>query len=159
MLKGLGGLLAAGSALGLGAATVAGEAAPSGLRLLGATEARILRAAAERLLAGTPLDEAALAEVLRWIDGYLRRQGEPLRTEVRGLLWGLELSAPLFGEGWARFSRRDADSRDAVLRAWSTSRFALFRQGYAGLKGLVLMAGYRQPAFLRSIGYDGPPHG
>jgi hypothetical protein len=159
ILRWLVGAVAGGAASTLAYQSV-GYSSPAGdLAVLSAKEAAILVAVARRILRGTPLDEEGLAELVSWLDGYLGRQPAYLRREVSALLFGIEHGAPLFAGGVSRFTRRAGVGQDAVLAAWGASRFGLMRQGYAGLKGMVLMAGYRQPALLRSIGYDGPPFG
>lgn len=153
-----GGVLLGGGAL----LAFAGYAAPPGvgaLVTLSEREACILAAASARILAGSVADLApVVAATVQFVDGYLARRDPWVRDEVRALLAGLELSPPLFAGRLGRFTGLDGAGQDAVLAAWSGSRLAPCRQGYLGLKGMVLMGGYAQPALLRAIGYDGPPY-
>jgi len=140
-----------------------GYALPEGLsfedlRLLSTREAAVLAAVSGRVLAGVEAPDAtdATAEVVVWVDGYLARQSRWVRREVRALLHAFEQSPPLLAGRLSRFTRLDPEGQDAVLRGWSISRFAVCRQGFAALKGMVLMGAYRRASFLRAIGYDGP---
>lgn len=133
-----------------------------GLERLSAFEAAALLAAARRMLDGHgqgPADvEAAARDVVRFADGYLGRQPAWMRREVAGLLVLLELGGSLGAGRLGRFSGLPPAAQDAALRAWAKSRWAVLRQAYAGLKGLVMLGAYQRPTFLRAIGYDGPPY-
>lgn len=129
------------------------------LDVLTTKEGAVLAAAAKRMLRSGPeeVSEDVLADVVSWVDGYLRRQTPWTRREVKALLQGIEHGPPVLTFQFSRFTRLSGEGQDRVLRTWSTHRVPLCRQGYLGLKGLVFMAAYRRPDFLRSIGYDGPP--
>ncbi len=121
-------------------------------------EAGALLAAARRMIDGHEDADAAASDVVRFADGYLGRQPAWMRREVAGLLVLLEVGGPLLSGRLGRFSGLSPEAQDAVLRGWAASRLGLLRQAYTGLKGLVMLGAYRRPAFLRAIGYDGPPH-
>jgi hypothetical protein len=157
---------ALGAAIGLGALTihqstgyVLPDAFAAALRALSVKEALVLEAAVARILDGAldRPDPGLALEVVQFVDGYLARQAEWTRTEVKALLHGLEHSPPVMIGRASRFTRLDAEGQDAHLRAWQTSRFALIRSGWTGLKGMACMGGYRRQALLLAIGYDGLP--
>lgn len=131
--------------------------APFALQALSAKEARVLLAAAARILDG--LSAEVQAEAVRWLDGYLSRQSDPIRREVKALVHLVEHSPPLLLRRLSRFTRLDPDAQDAHLRAFTESGNALLRQGGQGLKSLLFMGAYGQPATWDGIGYGGPvPH-
>ncbi len=50
----------------------------------------------------------------------------------------------------------DDDARDASLHGWMTSRFALRRLAFTGLRNLCMLGYYSQPETWPLIGYQGP---
>lgn len=147
-----------GTALALGGLTLhqsTGYGEPGfAPRALSRKEAVVLLAAAGRILDGLPPGVAANAAA--WVDGYLVRQSAPLRREVRALLHLVEHAPPLLLGRLSRFTRLDPDEQDAYLRAFAGSERALLRQGWGGLKSLLLMGAYGQPATWDALGYGGP---
>lgn len=117
-------------------------------------EAAVLLAAAARILDGLPPD--VIQQAAAWVDGYLARQSAPLRREVRALLHLVEHAPPLLSGRFSRFTRLDAAGQDAYLSAFAASQRALLRQGWSGLKSLLLMGAWGQPATWELIGYGGP---
>lgn len=130
---------------------------PFPLLALSGKEAAVLLAAAARILDGLPPGVAQ--EAARWVDGYLARQAPEVRREVRALLHLVEHAPPLLARRLSRFTRLGPEEQDAYLRAFAGSQRALLRQGWGGLKSLLLMGAYGQPATWDPIGYSGPlPH-
>jgi hypothetical protein len=146
-------------AAGLGGLTLhqlGGYGSPSGvtLQVLSAREFVVLSAAGARFLDG--MDADAPAAAAEWIDGYLARREAWVRREVKALLGLLEQSPPLVTRRWSRFSRLAPDEQHRLLVAWSGHRWSVLRQGYLGLKALLLMGAYRRPETWAAIGYPGP---
>ncbi|MCW8139954.1 MAG: hypothetical protein KIT58_13735 [Planctomycetota bacterium] len=125
-----------------------------GLQALSAKEFLVLEAACRRILDG--LDEAAPRAAALWADGYLARQAPWVRSDVRLLLHAFEHTPPVLSGSLSRFTRLAPDRQDAHLNAWRLSGLTPLKQGFAALKGLAFMGGYRRAAALRAIGYDGP---
>lgn len=128
--------------------------APFALQALSDKEARVALAAAARVLDG--LAPEVQLEAVRWLDGYLARQSDELRRELRALLHLVEHSPPLLLRRLSRFTRLGPEAQDAHLRAFTESGNALLRQGGRGLKALLFMGAYGQPATWDAIGYGGP---
>jgi hypothetical protein len=63
----------------------------------------------------------------------------------------------LTATGWTSFTAAGPASREARLRAWQTSRIALFRTGFQAMKRLCGACYYSSPAAWPAIGYPGPP--
>lgn len=147
-----------GTALALGGLTLhqsTGYGDPGFVPLaLSRKEAAVLLAAATRILDG--LSPGVPAQAAAWVDGYLARQSAPLRREVRALLHLVEHAPPLLLGRLSRFSRLDPAAQDEYLRAFAGSPRALLRQGWGGLKSLLFMGAYAQPATWGPIGYGGP---
>ena len=56
----------------------------------------------------------------------------------------------------ARFTQLPAVEQDASLRSWMTSRLALRRTAFLGVRNLCFMGWYSQPEVWPLIGYQGP---
>jgi hypothetical protein len=65
--------------------------------------------------------------------------------------WG-----PLFDLRFARFTTLNADEQDTSLRSWMTSKLALRRTAFLGLRNLCFLGWYSQPETWSLIGYQGP---
>jgi hypothetical protein len=136
----------------------AGAAAGAGLAFFSPDEAEILTCVVERIVESGEPDAprvresgavAAIDRLCRGLDPELTR---PLPALLRAVEWG----PFLFDGRFARFRALDAEGRDASLRGWMTSRFALRRQGFAALKNLACLGWYSQDASFAAIGYRGP---
>jgi hypothetical protein len=62
----------------------------------------------------------------------------------------------LFDLRFARFSELSDAEQDASLRSWMTSRLALRRTAFLGVRNLCFMGWYSQPEVWPLIGYQGP---
>ncbi|MBI2568847.1 MAG: hypothetical protein HYV63_17650 [Candidatus Schekmanbacteria bacterium] len=100
------------------------------------------------------LDAAAAARVARRIDAELTCHGDWLRRDVTDALLLIEYLA-VVTRGRA-FSRLAAEDRRTRLLAMSTSRFALSRAAFQGIKVLVCFFYYTCDETWPQIGYDGP---
>lgn len=134
------------------------EPALQDLRALSTKEALILAAIARRMVApderGAPSPDE-LASV-RAADEYIAGLPEALRADLKALLHLVEHAPVLFNLRFSRFTRLDAAGQDAVLESWARSRLDLRRQGFAGLKSLVMLGYYGDPRTFAIPGWPGP---
>lgn len=77
--------------------------------------------------------------------------------DMLALLAIVEYGAPFLGGGLSTFSGMTAESRERYLGAWESSSLSIKRSGFAGLKYLVMMHYYDDPAAWPGVGYLGPP--
>lgn len=131
-----------------------------GLRVLDEGEASILAAVAETVLAiepGAPSPEAV--DVVGRVDALLGRSPAAVGKEFARLLRLFEngTTGIVTATGWTSFTAAAPASREARLRAWQTSRVALFRTGFQAMKRLCGACYYSAPASWPAIGYPGPP--
>jgi hypothetical protein len=122
---------------------------------LPAREYAILRAVARRLVPDGPEAPGAdgLGAAVR-VDRELAFHPPRLRNDLRDALRLTEwwpLSTRL-----ARFTRLDPAEQDAELAAMATSRFAVRRSAFQGLKLVVVFFTYTRPETWPHIGYQGP---
>ena len=122
--------------------------------VLSAREAILLRAAADVLLT-EDLGDGVLSEVPIRIDRYLVGMSTNTIRDVHGLLALIEHGTTLLGGGWSRFTELDREAREAFLASLQ-DRGGLLSQAYRGLRDLVMLGCYQQPATWESIGYEGP---
>ncbi len=115
----------------------------------------IFLALAGRIVPAEGGEPGAKAEsTLRTAEAFLADQDEGTRAKLGMLLTVFEWTAILrFGRPFTRLS---AAKQDIYLRAWESSRYQLFRFGFASLRNLVLVSFYTQPSSWPSIGYPGP---
>lgn len=138
------------------AAPAAGSAPASAF--FSAYEAEILTQVVERIVdSGLPdaprvRESAAVATIDRLCAGLDPALTEPLPALLRAVEWG----PYLFDWTFSRFTALDAAGKDASLRGWMTSRFALRRLGFQALKNLSLLGWYAQDESWPAIGYRGP---
>jgi hypothetical protein len=105
-------------------------------------------------LAGAPRvrDTRAVATV-----DAVCRQLDPAVSGVLPLALRLfEWGPLLFDLQPARFSALSDAEQDASLRSWMTSRLALRRTAFLGVRNLCFMGWYSQPEVWSLIGYQGP---
>jgi D-cysteine desulfhydrase len=145
---------AVAAAVGLGV-RLGGYPALPGFRgaVLAPWEAHVLRAAAEALLPPAP-DGEAFAAIAANVDRYLLGMPAPTKREIHAMLALVEHATPLGGR-LARFTRLSPDARVSVLERLA-AHGGVLAQVYGGLRDLVYLAYYQQPASWSSIGYDGP---
>jgi hypothetical protein len=132
----------------------------AGLRVFDETEASILSAVAATVLAIEPgAPSADEVDVVGRIDALLALSPIVVQREFTHLLHIFENGTTgLFtATGWTSFTAAGPASREARLRAWQTSRIALFRTGFQAMKRLCGACYYSSPASWPAIGYPGPP--
>jgi len=131
------------------------------LRVLSPKEAEIFVAFCRRMLVADGPDAPPLDEpgAVLFVDGYLQRVSPEIQDDIKGLLQLFEHGSGFFRLSTARFTRMSAAAQDAVLADWETSRLALRRQGFQGLKTLALFAYWRDARTWPVLGYDGPTIG
>lgn len=133
-------------------------AGAEGLLALQSAELPILEAVSESFVPTGGAFETGAREVglARRIDAFAAAQGPDVVRGLRGALWIVELAGgPLAGH-YGRFSRLSPEARIASMRALATSRLALPRDVFAGLKQLCVFTFYCQDASWPATGYDGP---
>jgi hypothetical protein len=133
---------------------------PPGLRVFDATEASILAAVADAVLAiepGGPSPDRV--GVVGRIDDLLALSPPEVQKEFCRLLRLFENGGIglVTGTGATSFTASSTGAREARLAAWQQSRIALFRTGYQAMKRLCAAAYYSSSAAWPSIGYPGPP--
>lgn len=89
-------------------------------------------------------------------DAFLVEEPPAVRRGLAGALLAVEWASPVLAGRAARFSRLDLAARAACIDALRTSRFALAREVYGGLKTLCLFLFYAADASWPATGYDGP---
>jgi hypothetical protein len=145
--------IAAASLLPAGCARDYPQSSQDGVSLQALTEKEyaVVRAAAEALLVGLPVQAAVVAQR---VDRELAIAGEPMLKDFKMLTRLIEHLTPLSGKV-RRFTSLSIEDRLAYLRGWSRSRFALRRGGYYGLKGFVYYLTYADPATRPLTGFAG----
>ncbi|HWC65807.1 MAG TPA: gluconate 2-dehydrogenase subunit 3 family protein [Thermoanaerobaculia bacterium] len=131
-----------------------------GLRLFDEREASILAAVAETVLAIEPAAPSPEdVDVVGRVDALLARSPAAVGREFARLLHVFEngTTGLLTATGWTSFTASGPASREARLRAWETSRIALFRTGFQAMKRLCGACYYSSPLTWAAIGYPGPP--
>jgi hypothetical protein len=135
---------------------------PSRLSVFDETEASILAAVADAVLAIEPgAPSAESVGVVGRIDALLARSPADVQRELRRLLRLFEngLTGLLTGSGWTSFTALSGEARGRRLNAWEMSRISIFRTGFQAMKRLTAACYYSSPAAWAAIGYPGPPEG
>ncbi len=133
-------------------------AASHGERFFDAGETEILTRIAERMVySGDPAaprvrDTATIATIDALCAGLPPAVSEPLPLALRLFEYG----PFLFDLSFARFTRMSDAAQDTSLHGWMTSRFALRRLAFTGLRNLCMLGYYSQPETRPLIGYRGP---
>jgi hypothetical protein len=94
-------------------------------------------------------------DVGRVADGWLART-PALATPLVQALWVLELGIPPLVDKLRPFTALTATAQDQVLQGLMTSRFALKRQLFSGVRSLAMLAFYSTPESRVLTGYPGP---
>ena len=115
-------------------------------------EYAVLRAAAEAMLVGVPVEASLVA---RRVDRELAAVGEPVRTDMKSVL-GIIQHATLLGGHLSRFTMLSPADRLAYLSGWARSRFALRRAVFQALKGFVHYFAYMDDRTRALTGFEGP---
>jgi hypothetical protein len=130
------------------------QAADDGIDLasLSPKEYAVARAAAEALLAGVPVDPAAIALA---IDRELAAVGEPIRSDLRNVLRLLE-HFTILGFHRSTFTELRPEQRLRYLEGWAKSRLSLRRAAFQALRGFVQYFAYIRPETRDLTGFAGP---
>jgi hypothetical protein len=128
------------------------------LRALSPKEYLILDAIVNRMLAPDRSDAPTASSVgaTLFIDDYLTRLDDGMRSDLRALLHLVEHGSGLFRFGLSRFTHMRAGEQDATLEDWAQSRLAVRRQGFQALKTLAMLGYWRADSTWPLIGYTGP---
>jgi hypothetical protein len=128
------------------------------LRVLSATDARVLAAIGERMVftddPGMPRFGATHA--LRTIDTALLQLPEETRGQLHWAIRIFEYAPPFFVYRLSAFTGLEEAVQDAYLQAWSTSRFETCRLAFRALKNLSMLGYYAQDSTWGGIHYQGP---
>jgi D-cysteine desulfhydrase len=89
------------------------------------------------------------------VDRFLVTMARALQLEIHQLLGLVEHGTTPLGLRLSRFTRLPPDAREAFLLSLN-ARGGLMAQAFRGLRDLVLMGVYQDPAAWRGIGYAGP---
>jgi D-cysteine desulfhydrase len=149
------GLGALATAVGAGVRLTGYPALPAGFRglVLAPWEAHVVRAAAEALVPPAG-DAAVIAAVPARVDRYLVGMPPPMAREIHAMLALVE-HGTLLGGRLARFTRLAPEERARLLSRLADAG-GLAAQIYGGLRDLVFLAVYQQPATWGALGYEGP---
>lgn len=114
---------------------------------------RIARAVVETMVPRWPDFETDLTDtVLRRVEQTVGAQPRPVQLLVLAGLWGLEISAPVFGHGVRLLSSVDRDERDRRLTDIAHSPVPQFRQGILLYQTLVNLCAYSLPEVEAHLG-------
>ena len=130
------------------------QAALDGVTLKSLTpkEYAVVRAAAEAMLEGVPVEPSTVAGR---IDHELAVAGDPMRADMKTVLGLMEHLTPLGGR-FRRFTALAPETRLAYLRGWARSRFELRRAAFQALKGFVNFFAYSDDRTRPLTGFEGP---
>lgn len=128
------------------------DAAGASLQALSPKEFAVVRAAAEALLPGVPVEPGAVAAA---IDAELAVAGEPMRSDMK-TVFSLMEHGTLLSLRTRRFTALAPEARLAVLDDWARSRFNLRRAAYQALRGFVLYFAWIDDATRAHTRFPGP---
>ena len=152
------GMLALARLRALPAAAHAVAATDAPLYVLGADDARIMAALAERMTftgdASMPLFSAT--DGLRTIDTALRQAAPDVAYQLSWALWLFEFGPPLLIGKPARYTRLAPQWQDVYLADWAASGLQMRRMIFQALKNLSMLGYYAQDATWAGIHYGGP---
>lgn len=123
-------------------------------------EYAIFAAVAERVVgAGEGAPSPTSLDVAGKADAAMAMAYPSVQKEYKQLLHLFDngLMGVMTGSGLAPFTASPRKAQDARLRAWSTSRVALFRTGFQAMKRLAAACYYASPETWKDVSYPGPP--
>jgi len=102
---------------------------------------------------------AAIRKVIAGFDIAVTHFSPSVRKEIRQLLDLLQFpfTRVVLTGVMSPWHREDALGVRSFLTRWQTSRYSLFRSGYAALHDLIIGAWYANPDSWKQISYPGPP--
>jgi len=122
------------------------------LSSLSPKEYAVVRAAAEAILVGVPVQPRDVASS---IDRELAAVGEPIRSDMKNVLRLIE-HFTIFGLHRRTFTELRPDERLAYLQGWAHSRLALRRAAFQAVRGFVQYFAYIRPETRAITGFTGP---
>jgi len=118
---------------------------------------QVLVALASRIVTATGSNPVAIAHSADRTLSYALPETQEAINKLLGLFENA-LPGLLFDGRLQPFTRLSAQSQDAVLESWRTSRIELRRTGYQALRKLVLAAHYIEESSWGPLAYS-PPRG
>ncbi len=100
------------------------------------------------------LDLDLSQEMLDFSDEFLGHLPAPLRLAFPLGLYLVEFGGPIFGGGFARFSKMDRQAQERYVAGWGASRLGIRRELIKGVKSIALAGYFSNPEALSRIGYD-----
>lgn len=155
------GLALTATAAGLGG-TISGcggyHEMPEGLKFLDEKGYAVISAFADRIIPrGGPYEIGALdAGVVEFFDEFAATDYPEVQKDFKSVITLLEHGAPVLDFKFKRFTQMNDDEKDEYLRGWESSKLALLRGAFVGLKKLCFMGFYTNEKVWPHIGYDGP---
>jgi D-cysteine desulfhydrase len=147
--------LAAAAAVGVGVRLTGYDDLPGFPgEVLSAWHARVILAAAEALLP-PDTDPDVLERIPARLDRYLVGMPPKVKREVKAMLGVIEHGTTPLGHTLHRFTLLAAVERERYL-AGLAARGDLYAQVYNGIRDLVMLGCYQQPATWKALGYEGP---
>ena len=175
--KTLGGaiLLAVAGAVPVALQKTRERAARTPLRFFTPAEYSVFAAAADRILATSPLEPStelgppssrpagplpAEVNVAEKADAFLAPLDPGSAKDLKQLLMLFDnaLFSVVMGGPPRPFTQMSPDEQDRHLRSWATSRLAIRRTGFQALKRLAAAIYFGSPETYASVGYPGPPY-
>lgn len=131
---------------------------PGTPRFFGPRETEILTQLVERLVDSGRPDAPAVRDTaaIATIDGLCRGLDPALTGALPAAIRLFEWGPLLFDGRLGRFTGLDHAAKDASLRGWMRSRFALRRQAFLAIRNLALLGYYSQDETWPLLGYAGP---
>lgn len=147
-------VIAAASLLPAGCARDYPHADGDGYQLASLTpkEYAVMRAAAEAMLPGLPVEPATVAQR---VDRELAAVGDPVRADMKTVLGIIQHATPLGGH-LRGFTALTPEARLRYLEGWKRSRFELRRAAFQALKGFVVYFAYIDDRTRPLTGFQGP---
>ncbi len=146
--------IAAASLLPAGCARDYPQAESDGYTLLALTpkEYSVMRATAEALLEGVPVEPSLVAQR---VDAELAAVGEPVRTDMKTVLTIIQHATPLGGHV-RRYTALTPADRLRYLEGWARSRFDMRRAAFQALKGFTHFFAWYDDRTRGLTGFEGP---
>lgn len=110
-----------------------------------------------RAVAETIVPELAESDTDTWhaldqtVESVLAERDDTVRRQLKRFLRALDILSIISHR--RRFARLTRQDRTALLERLGASRFVIIRRGVWGLKTLIFMGYYTQPAVQQALGY------
>lgn len=118
-------------------------------------EAHVLLACVRALLPPAQVDESLARAAVVAIDRYVASLPQWGRLELHAALASVEHGTTPLTLRWSRLTEQPADQAEDYLRTLG-DRGGLQRQLYRGVRDLVMLGHYQQPATWPALKYEGP---